>query len=185
MNKSDIRKIHHAKRRAMTSNDVMLKSSTIQNKIFDSDWYKNLNTIMIYISFQNEVETHKIIQNALELGKRVIVPVCVGENDLIPVEINNHTKMKANKYGILEPENVVKYEGEIHLVIVPGVAFDRSFNRVGFGRGYYDRFLCKYPYSLKVGVCFQNQLCEKIDADGNDIPMNIIITEEEIIVNND
>lgn len=184
MNKSDIRKIYHAKRRSMTSNDVIIKSSAIQNKIFDADWYKNSNTIMIYISFQNEVDTHKIIEKALGFGKRVIVPVCVGENDLIPVEINNHTKMKTNKYGILEPESNVKYEGEIESVIVPGVAFDRNFNRVGFGRGYYDRFLSTYPNSLKVGICFQNQLCDKIDADSNDIPMNIIITEEEIIVNN-
>ncbi len=185
MNKSDIRKIYQKVRRAMSSNDVLIKSSTIQNKIFKAEWYKTSANIMIYISFQNEVETHKIIKNAILGDKRVIVPVCADENTIIPVEINTLDDMKLNKYGILEPEKVVKFEGDIDSVIVPGVAFDRNFNRVGFGCGYYDRFLSKYSNSLKVGICFQNQLCDIIDADSNDIPMNIIITEEETIVNND
>ena len=81
--------------------------------------------------------------------------------------------------------NIVEYYGQIDSVIVPGIAFDRNFNRVGFGCGYYDRFLSKHPYSIKVGICFQNQMCDKINAEDTDIPMNVIITDEEIIVNND
>ena len=101
MNKSDIRKIHLANRRGIASKDVIEKSTIIQNKIFNSGWYRNSSTLMVYVSFQNEVDTHKVIINALNLGKKVIVPVCSDKNTIIPVEITALTEMKANKYGIL------------------------------------------------------------------------------------
>ena len=185
MIKSVIRKEHLAKRRGLLPEYVHEKSQVIKNKIFTSDWYKKANVIMIYVSFENEVETHDIINSALKSGKKVIVPVCTYGNMLIPVGITSIDDMIPNKYGILEPVEVKRYTDNIDVILIPGVAFDRHFNRVGFGKGYYDRFLCEYSDLLKVGLCFDNQICEKIDVDSNDISMDIIVTDKEIMIKND
>lgn len=185
MTKTDIRKEYLVKRRQFSPEYVHKNSELIQNKIYNSKWYKNAKTIMIYVSFENEVETHDIINSALKSGKKVIVSVCTEGNTLIPVEITSLNDMIPNKYGILEPAVIKKYTGTIDVVLVPGIAFDRAFNRVGFGCGYYDRFLCDYPDALKIGLCYNDQICDEIDTDDNDIPMDIIVTDEEIMINND
>ena len=185
MIKTDIRKKYLLKRRNFSAEYVHKNSKIIQNSIYNSDWYKKANTIMIYVSFENEVKTHEIINFALNDGKKVIVSVCAEGNTLIPVEIKSINDMIPNKYGILEPSAIERYTGDIDVVVVPGIAFDRYFNRIGFGCGYYDRFLCKYSDSLKVGICFNEQICEKIDTDVNDISMDIIITDKEIMCKND
>ena len=185
MRKTDIRKEHLAKRRKLSPEYVHQKSKHIQNKIYNSKWYKNADVIMIYVSFENEVETHDIINCALKSGKRVIVSVCTEGNTLIPVEITSLNDMIPNKYSILEPSVIKKYTGNIDVVLVPGIAFDRAFNRVGFGCGYYDRFLSEYTDALKVGLCFNDQICYVIETDDNDIPMDIIVTDEEIMIKND
>ena len=185
MIKTDIRKEYLVKRRKLSPEYVHKNSELIQNKIYNSKWYKNANVIMIYVSFGNEVETHDIINCALKSGKRVIVSVCTDGNTLIPVEITSLNDMIPNKYGILEPSVIKKYTGNIDVVLVPGIAFDGAFNRVGFGCGYYDRFLSEYPDTLKIGLGFSDQICDEIETDDNDIPMDIIVTDEEIMIKND
>lgn len=185
MNKSELRKIYLAKRKEIPYKDVKDKSEIIKTKILNSNWYKNSDAIMIYVSFNNEVETKNIIEDALNSGKNVVVPVCIDGNNLIPAVIQSICDMIPNKYGILEPKNIQAYTGNIDTVIVPGIAFDTDFNRVGFGCGYYDRFLQTHPEALKIGICFNDQICDKIDTDIYDISMDIIITEEEILIKND
>ncbi|MBP5649552.1 MAG: 5-formyltetrahydrofolate cyclo-ligase [Bacteroidales bacterium] len=109
--------------------------------------------------------------------KRIILPTVVGD-DIIPVELTPDTDFAVGDFNILEPQNVA-YTGGYDLIIVPGVAFDRQGNRMGRGRGYYDRFLCQHRDVKKIGICFDFQLVDSVPVEENDIPM---LTEEAVVV---
>ncbi len=185
MEKSYIRAQKLKERRSLDKDIVIKNSEIITNIITNSKWFLDAKTIMIYVSFENEVDTHSIIEAALKLEKNVIVPVCTDDYNIIPVKIDSFLNLTQNKYGILEPVNVLPYLDEIDVVIVPGVAFDKNFNRVGFGKGYYDKFLSNHKDALKASICHDCQLTDEIYADEYDVKMDIIITEKGIYDRND
>ena len=95
--------------------------------------------------------------------------------DIIPVELAQDTGFIIGDFNILEPQNEV-YEGDYDLIIVPGVAFDKDGNRIGRGKGYYDRFLSKHLDIKRIGICFDFQLIERVPTEDNDIKMHEIIS---------
>ena len=106
--------------------------------------------------------------------KKIILPAVVGD-DIIPVELAENTGFAVGDFNILEPQNE-PYTGDYDLIVVPGVAFDRNGNRIGRGRGYYDRFLCKHLNVKRIGICFDFQLVDEVPTEPNDIRMNEIIS---------
>lgn len=156
--------------------DVLInKSISVIEKIKSDINYNNASIVMLYHPLWDEVDTKPLIQHSLKMGKRVILPTVVGD-DIIPVEITNDTKWEVGEYGILEPK-ADTYIGNIDLIIVPGVAFDSNNNRLGRGKGYYDRFLTKYPNSYKMGICFNFQLINSVPHEPFDLKMDAIIVE--------
>ncbi len=146
--------------------------------------------IMCYVDFRNEVMTKAFMKKCLAIGKRIAVPV-VAKNDGEPVRLlaselySLEADLRAGSYGILEPANESIREVDavlVDMVIVPGVVFDIRKNRIGYGAGYYDRFLRAIrPDSMKIGVAFELQVLESVPADYHDIPMDIIVTEGRLI----
>ena len=106
--------------------------------------------------------------------KRIILPTVVGD-DIIPVELSENTGFAVGDFNILEPQNE-PYQGDYDLIVVPGVAFDKNGNRLGRGRGYYDRFLCQHQAVTKIGICFDFQLVDEIPTEPTDIKMDEIIS---------
>ena len=172
-------------RAQMSEIEVRNKSEKIFNNVVNSKWYKDSKVIMIYVSFKNEACTNMLIDKAISDKKIVLVPVCIDKENMIASKITNTDNMHLNRYGISEPKNIEKYCDKIDVCIVPAVAFDKGFNRVGFGAGYYDRFFEKIDCKYKIGLCYKNQLIDNIPTNEFDIKMNVIITEEGIMVNND
>ena len=127
----------------MTQEEVISKSKIVTEKLLNSEWFKNSNTIMSYISIKNEIDLQEINETIIKLGKTLVLPVIDnnGEN-MKSVRVDTLETLKEKKFGVREPDfgEEIKYN-EIDLVIVPGVAFDINGNRIGFGKGYYDRFL--------------------------------------------
>lgn len=172
------------KRAGLSQDEVREKSERIMARLFELDEFKKANFIMFYVDFKNEVMTQDAIAKALSMGKRVAVPKTVKDEGLWAIEIKSLDDLSAGAFGILEPtklENRVDPE-ELDLVIVPGVAFDRKGHRLGFGAGYYDRFLPKLrPGVKKIAVAFEVQLVDSVPAEEHDIRMDAILTEEQLI----
>ena len=133
----------------------------------------------VYLSLPKEVQTDMIISLLRKNGKTVLVPFITGEV-LKFSKLYECTKLEKNDYCIREPVKKQTYSGEIDVVVIPGLAFDRYGKRLGRGKGYYDRFL-KTSCAIRLGICFESQLFEEIPSDNNDAGMDCIMTEKEVI----
>ena len=181
--KKELRKRILNIRNNMDIEDVRKNSSAITEKIVNSDIYRQSNVVFIYMDFKNEVMTSQLIKHMLSAKKRVAIPYTDTVNTvLIPSEITGEADLVLSSLGYYEPKNVLPvYPEEIDLVIVPGVVFDKSLNRIGFGKGYYDRILNKLkPSSKKVAVAHEFQVLESIPNEEHDIKMDMLITEKGI-----
>ena len=162
----------------MTQEEVISKSKIVTEKLLNSEWFKNSNTIMSYISIKNEIDLQEINETIIKLGKTLVLPVIDnnGEN-MKSVKVDTLENLKEKKFGVMEPDfgEEIKYN-EIDLVIVPGVAFDINGNRIGFGKGYYDRFLRGYNGKTIV-LAYDFQVLESIETEEHDEKVEEIITE--------
>jgi len=162
-----------------------IKSKRICEQVIDSEEFKKASVIMAYLSMQYEADTTPIILQAWQQGKTVAVPKVFWEQrHMIAVEINSlETGLATEQMGLKNPvnETPVPY-GDIDLVLTPGLGFDKKGNRLGRGGAYYDRFL--RAEGLRAGkwaLAFSEQILEKIPYDDEDVPMDIIVTDKEII----
>ncbi len=178
MEKTEIRKINMHNRKVMSKAEVQPKSSVIAKLFLESELYRNAKTIMLYMPLGNEVDTGSIMEKAFADGKRAVLPMTDSKDKIIPYYIDADTKLKIGAYSVREPiDTQMADPNDIDIVIVPGVAFDRYGNRVGFGKGCYDGFL-KDTNALKVGVCYEFQMCDTIAADQYDVKMDYVISEK-------
>ncbi|NCA92201.1 5-formyltetrahydrofolate cyclo-ligase [bacterium] len=148
----------------------------IFEKIVACKQYIEAKKIFCYYAKENEVNTLDIIEDSLKKGKQVGLPITT--EILTFVSVNKDTVYKAGKYGITEPSYGEEIMGA-DVIIVPMVAFDRACNRLGHGKGYYDRFLAN-ERGFKIGIAFSLQEGE-ITTLSHDIPMDMVITEKEVI----
>jgi 5-formyltetrahydrofolate cyclo-ligase len=183
--KKSLRRHLIKKRKNLSKNFVFENSKTIEEKLFGLVEFKQASTILFYVSYNNEVNTHQMIKKCLNNGKNVIVPISKKEDrSLILSKLNNWDDLKKGSYGILEPENDKIQEvpiDKIDLIIVPGVGFDESGSRIGHGKGYYDNLLKKSKNILCIGLAFEAQIEKYIPAERQDKPVNKIVTEKRII----
>lgn len=140
--------------------------------------FRAANTVLLYHSLPDEVDTHAFIRK-WSCGKRILLPVVKG-NDLELRLYTGPEDMAIGAYGIEEPTGEVFTDyAAIEFIAVPGVAFDLKGNRLGRGKGYYDRLLPHIPSAYKAGICFPFQVVEEVPAESFDIRMDIIITTNE------
>jgi len=181
--KKEIRKRIDALRRRKPAEWILEHSRRITETLAGQPFFKMAATVHTYVSWRNEVDTHALIQTMLEQGKNIIVPKIEGsQGALVHARIHSLSDLLPGAYGIPEPTRVdPSYDiREIDIVLVPGVAFDRSGYRLGFGGGYYDTFL-KQLEAQRVGLAFDFQLVEEVPRRAEDEKVDIIITENEII----
>lgn len=181
MIKDKLREEMRAKRRALTADEVKLSSEKIRNSLFTLDCVKNAKTVCTFLSAFKEPDTIEIVKQLWEKKCRVIVPISDTETNTLSLSfIDSMADLKKGAYGILEP-SVVKTadENAIDVILVPGLAFDRSGARMGFGKGYYDRLL-EMSSAVKIGLCYDFQLFDSIPTESHDVPMDFIVTEKEI-----
>lgn len=156
------------------------KDNSIFHKIIKSNAYKNAKTILVYVSFNGEVETHRFIKYALKDGKNICIPKVLSKEDgMKAIKIDSFDELKKGAYGILEPEHFAKEvdEKDIDLVLMPGVAFDKNGGRIGYGGGFYDKFLKKVrENTLKIALAYDFQILNEIPLEEHDIKIDGIIT---------
>jgi len=139
------------------------------------DEYKDAKTVFCYVSAGSEVDTHDLIKEILPL-KRVVVPYCTDKcGNMIAVEIKSFDELKEGVFGIPEPVNPKEFpKEEIDFAIVPAIAFDKDGYRLGYGKGYYDRFLSDIK-PFKLGICKEELLAESLPHDEYDVKMDKVI----------
>lgn len=173
MNKKELRTIIKTLKKQHTTEDLDRQSAVICQKIEQHPDFIKAERVMLYNALPDEVRTADLIARWRD-KKTIVLPTVVGD-DIIPVALNNDTAFAVGDFNILEPQNE-PYTGDFDLIIVPGVAFDPQGNRMGRGKGYYDRFLVKYPAVKKIGICFDFQLVDEIPAEPHDIRMDEVVS---------
>lgn len=176
MNNIEIRKTIKEKRNALNKEQVNFLSKQIYNNLLSLD-FTNFKNFFIYKSFNNEVDTNEIISHFLSENKVIAHPVIKG--DYMVAGIPNGVDTTLSKFKTLEPKNYVEMN-EIDVCFLPLLAFDKDKNRLGYGKGYYDKFLSTHP-CLKIGLAYSFQMVTEIKPHDFDVPLDIIITENEII----
>ena len=173
----------------MDKEEVKKLSNEIMNKLKRLPIYKESQTIMLYLDFNNEVISYDIIEECLEMGKRVLVPFCVkSDMRIVPTEIKDlNLSLRKHNMGYMEPrEEFVRpvSKEEIDLIVLPGIAFDRKGYRIGLGAGYYDRFLGSLNFKVPtVGVAYDFQVLDTfLVVEQHDIPVDYVITEKTVII---
>lgn len=155
----------------------------ICQRVLSSEPYQNAGTIFAYWSTADEIDTHAIIADALRQGKRVCVPKCMPGHRMEPRQIGSEEDLTEETFGIPEPgvHCAVIPPEEIQLCLVPALACDASGARLGYGGGFYDRFLPKTP-AYRMALCAQDRILEAIPVQEHDIRCNCIVTETEVML---
>lgn len=179
--KQDIRKNVLNQRSQMTKKEWDEHSYEIYKKVVTHPFFLDADEIYCYIDFRKEVGTRQIIEEAWHLKKRVAVPR-IQASEMNFFYIDSFSELEHGCFGVLEPTGNEIAEGKQVLVIMPGVAFDRARNRIGYGKGYYDKFLNKYPEYHTLALAFECQMVNNIPSDLFDVKPKQIITEENIYV---
>ena len=174
MTKAEIRKQKLKERKNVTERDK--KDKKIISRLIQQDFYEKAKTIMTYISYNGEVDTKELIKKMLLDKKTLCAPKCVTECDIKAMSFCDFSELSVGAYGILEPSG--KEITDIDLIIVPGVAFSERLHRIGYGAGYYDRFLEKNS-AVTVGLFYEMQKAD-FKEDTKDLALDYIITEENI-----
>ncbi len=181
MDKSLIRKDILEKRSKLTTSQVLDLSAHIAHSLFELPEYNRATDICSYISYNNEVMTQDIIKNSWQLGKNVASPRVTGK-DMEFIYYNSYDDLEVGAYNIMEPVGNRVFDLEEGLVIMPGVAFDENKNRIGYGGGFYDRYLEKHPNCIKIAIAYEFQIIPEIEYEPFDIKPDIIITDRRIIL---
>lgn len=184
-NKVYIRKSVIEKRDSITIDIKKEWDECILKKLIDSKSYKNSLVLFTFVSFGSEVDTHKIISYALNDGKIVYVPKIKSKDKGIEIfRINTLSDLKPGYFNILEPlENCpVGNIKDIDLILIPGIAFDRNGGRIGYGAGFYDRFLTNINSAVpKLALAYQFQILGEVPMTELDVKVDGIISNKELI----
>ena len=179
VSKKDIRTCVLQKRGQLTDSEWAAKTAVICEKVLQHALFLGSDYIYCYVDYKREVGTRTIIETAWKMGKKVAVPVVCGE-DMLFGYLTNWDELSEGYKGILEPGCFCPAEELNPLVIMPGAAFDRRRNRIGYGKGYYDKFLGTHPHCKTLALAFELQIVDSVPAEPLDIRPEVLITEEHV-----
>ncbi|MBS4209598.1 5-formyltetrahydrofolate cyclo-ligase [Bacillus sp. FJAT-50079] len=159
------------------------KSGQIADRLIDTTEWIKAETIAITISQFPEVETRRLIKEGWAQGKIISVPKCIpASKEMVFKKITSFDQLESAYYGLLEPieETEAIEKEQLQLIIVPGLIYNRSGYRIGFGGGYYDRYLKRFQGKM-ISLAFAEQIIDDIPTEAHDIPVHKIITNKEVI----
>ena len=176
MNKKEMRAVIRSKKRAMTEGQIVSASARLGEKFRACALYKNAKTIYGYLPYNQEVRTVPMLEQAIADGKRVAVPKCYGQ-DMRFIYISDFEKEVAPGYANI-PEPIADgpvADDTTALVLMPGLAFDPQGHRIGYGGGFYDRFLADEPDHPTLALCYGFQMVDHLETEEFDIPVDMVL----------
>ena len=175
MNKTELRQMIRAKKRAMTLAEIEEKSEALGRLFRESEAYQNARTIYGYLPYNQEVRTVAMLEQAMADGKRVAVPKCYG--DEMRFIFMDDLSLVAPGYANI-PEPVADgpiADDETALVLMPGLAFDKEGHRIGYGGGFYDKFLAAEPHHPTLALCYDFQMQDHVETQEFDVPVDTVL----------
>lgn len=183
MQKVELRKLYKEKRKAFSRKEIDQKSSEILRNLKSMEiWDNSVFHVFVSIPGFNEVNTHPIIEYLFAENKKVVVPKTFGR-EMKACLIDPKTRWETGKFGVKEPKTCNEFDAQlIDIILMPLLIYDKQGNRIGYGGGFYDRFLKKTsPKVLKIGLCIFPPIEIIEDAEPTDIPMDYCVTDSEIV----
>ena len=161
------------------------KSAAIAGHLYETPAYKSCREVFIFHNAGSEVDTRGVINRAIRDGKTVALPVVVKipEKNMLFIQYAPGDMLIKNKFGIYEPEpdaDKVMKSGDKTLIVAPGAVFSKDGRRVGYGGGYYDKYLSENIYLMCAGICFDLQIDEDVPEDEGDMRTDFVITESGV-----
>ena len=179
MNKHDTRKEYIKKRNNMSAGEVRMLSEDICRNIAESDVFKEAEYIYAYYPLGNEVDIRTLVEKAWGMGKHVSFPRTKGD-EMDFFEADSFDDFKEGNFHVMEPQGDNPVDWEKALVIVPGVAFDKRGNRMGYGKGYYDHFLENHKDVITMAASYELQIMYEVPTESHDVPLDYVATEKRI-----
>ena len=178
MDKKALRAEIKAKKRAMTEAQIAATSEALAQQLYAHPAYQNAKSIFGYLSYNQEVRTMPMLERAQKDGKRVAVPKVIGDT-MIFIWLDDLSRVELGYCSIPEPiDNGPEAVDETALVMMPGLAFDPTGRRCGYGGGFYDRYLEQHPHHPTIAMCYGFQMFDHLDTDPHDIPVNYVLSQE-------
>lgn len=175
MTKSELRIQIRALKRQMTAEEIEARSEHLRRLFTSTEAYRNAGTIYGYMSYNQEVRTLPLLEQALREGKRVAIPKCYGD-EMRFIFMEDLSQVEKSSCGIPEPiADTPVADDETALVLMPGLAFDRVGHRIGYGGGFYDKFLSAETNHPTVALCFDFQVVENLPTEEFDIPVDLVL----------
>lgn len=186
--KAEIRKNNIRNRKQIAKDDVEYASERICERIIKKEWFNKNSSLFVYSACNNEVDLDKVIKEALNKGIKIAFPRVREYCEMDFFWINDMSGLQKGSYNIMEPslDCEIAIPDENTWVLVPGVAFScENGYRIGYGKGYYDRYLSNFSEVHTIGIAYESQLVEAWETEKNDIAMKQIITEKREVIIND
>lgn len=182
MDKKAIRKELINKRKEIPLDKKVIYDKEISKRITESDYFKNAEQVLVFASADHEFDTRYIIERCRFLYKRVFYPVCIDNMGTMEfMKVESVGDLRYGMYNILEPKPTCKkyIPKENDIVIVPALSVDKNGNRIGYGKGYYDRFLKDFN-GISICPCYEEMATDTLPTDENDIKVNIVVTQNQL-----
>lgn len=184
LTKNDFRRHFKSIRRGISTDKKALLDEKICNNLLNSKAFKSCDTVLLYAPLGDEIDTRLIFSKAVMLGKRVAFPRCdIFSKQMEFYFVNDLSELKIGAYNIAEPQNDAVFksaENKNTLCVVPCLSCDKTFARLGYGAGYYDRYFAKNPDIIKAALCYEACMAQCLICDEFDIKMDFIVTENSI-----
>ena len=175
MDKKELRRTIREQKRAMTEAEICSRSDKLRELFIASEAYRNAKTIYGYLPYNQEVRTVPMLEQALKDGKRVAVPKCYGD-EMKFIFMDDLSKVELGYANIPEPiADGPVADDETALVLMPGMAFDPEGHRIGYGGGFYDKFLAAEPNHPTLALCYEFQMLPHLETEEHDIPVDYVI----------
>ena len=179
--KRNYRTVLRERRNSLQKDEILYNSGVIMATLTESELFHRCHSLFMYMNIQNEVHTRPLIDFCFKINKPVFVPVTYG-NEMFFSSLSEFSILMDSNFGIPVPEVQIPTEPDNNsLFVIPGLGFDKYGNRLGYGAGFYDKYLCCRKYLHLVGVCFENQLVDELPSDETDIQMDSVLTEKRWI----
>ncbi len=177
--KETVRSYIRQRRSLLTENEWKIKSNRVTEQLKGVlNLYPHAESFLFYYSINREPDITPLAKKLLKAGKRVAFPKVSGK-EILPIEVSSLRELSPGRFGIPEPPlDFRRVLNQVDVVFVPGLAFDVYGFRVGYGGGFYDRFLKSFRTKARVGVCFSFQLFDRVPHDPFDVPVDYITTEK-------
>lgn len=182
MDKRELRKTLKEKRKNIPKDKKAIYDKAVSEEIINSHYFKNASQVLVFSSTDDEFDTKHIIEACRNESKKIFYPLCInGNGEMKFLQVDSPDDLSEGMYGIFEPRSYCKeyIQKENDIVVVPCLSTDKNGYRIGYGKGYYDRFLTNFN-GISICPCYEELLTDKLPTDKYDIKVKIIVTQNSM-----